>query len=46
MKSELAFFDPVLMNGGGKEKDSRMFVVGVEARTEKEFVILTVSFWI
>jgi 3-phosphoinositide dependent protein kinase-1 len=47
MKSELAFQDAISANGNGitngkeKEKDTRSFVVGVEAKTETEFVIMT-----
>jgi len=45
VKSELAFMDPISISvvTNGKEKDSRTFVVGVETRAEKEFVILTSS---
>jgi len=48
MKSELAFQDAISANGNGitngkeKEKDTRSFVVGVEAKTGTEFVIMTV----
>jgi 3-phosphoinositide dependent protein kinase-1 len=53
VKSELVFQDVVLWNGNGngvttvtatnngKEKDSRSFVVGVKATTDREFVIQT-----
>jgi 3-phosphoinositide dependent protein kinase-1 len=45
IKCELAF-RPANVNVNGKEKekdkDSRTFIIGVEAKTDREFVILTV----
>jgi hypothetical protein len=48
IKGELAFRPSVATNGNvnGKEKekdkDSRTFIIGVESKTEREFVVLTV----
>jgi 3-phosphoinositide dependent protein kinase-1 len=48
IKCEVVFRPPTPVNGNGvvngkeKDKDSRSFIIGVETKTEKEFVILTV----
>jgi len=42
IKCELTFRPAnVNVNGKEKEKDSRIFIIGVEAKTDREFVVLT-----
>lgn len=50
IKCEVVFRPPAPVNGNGvvngkekeKDKDPRSFIIGVEPKTEKEFVVLTV----
>jgi 3-phosphoinositide dependent protein kinase-1 len=45
IKCELAFRPAnVNVNGKEKEKDSRTYIIGVEPKTDREFVVLTVRF--